>query len=427
MPSNIMRARPPTTGSIAVVVKGYPRLSETFIAQELKALEERGLRLRIYSLRHPYDRVAHPIHGEIGAPVTYLPEYLHNDPRRVGRGWRTARRKTGYRKAALLFKRDLWRDISRNRLRRFGQACVLAAELPSDVRALYAHFLHTPSSVARYTAHMCGLPLAISAHAKDIWTTPDWEILGKAVDASWITTCTQAGATHLAKITADSGKIRLARHGLDLDRFSAAPRSGSHKDGTNPDDPVLILSVGRLVEKKGYADLLHALSRLPDTLNWRFVHIGGGELRDRLTEQAHKLHLAARIEWLASQPQTIVLEWLRRADLFVLASRIAAGGDRDGLPNVLMEAQSQSVPCIATVVSGIPELIETGTTGLLVPPADPDSLAEAIQRLIRAPDERARLGAAGERRVRTGFSMNTGADQLAGWLLEMLPTAAATV
>src|SRR5579883_1451086 len=138
--------------AIGVILKGWPRLSETFIAQELHALEQRGFRLRLYSLRHPTDRSTHAVSRAVRAPVVYLPEYLYQEPRRVWRGWRAARRLPGYPAALRTWWRDLRRDRTPNRIRRFGQALVLAAELPSDVGYLHAHFVHTPASVARYTA-----------------------------------------------------------------------------------------------------------------------------------------------------------------------------------------------------------------------------------------------------------------------------------
>jgi hypothetical protein len=148
----------PAFGRIAVVVKGYPRLSETFIAQELLALEQRGLVLDIFSLRHPTDPDIHPVHRRIAARATYLPEYLHQEPGRVLRAWRAARYLAGYAEARRVWLRDLRRDRSRNRVRRFGQACVLATELPAGTTRFYAHFLHTPASVARYAALMRRLP-----------------------------------------------------------------------------------------------------------------------------------------------------------------------------------------------------------------------------------------------------------------------------
>jgi hypothetical protein len=162
-------------GRVAFVVKGYPRLSETFIAQEILALEQRGLDILIISLRHPTDPATHPVHREIRAPVLYLPEYLKDEPRRVSRGWRQARRLPGYRAAWRIWLKDLIRDPTPNRIRRFGQALVLAAELPADIGQLHAHFLHTPASVARYAAAMRETEWSVSAHAKDVWTIPLWE------------------------------------------------------------------------------------------------------------------------------------------------------------------------------------------------------------------------------------------------------------
>ena len=165
-------AHPISSAPIAVIVKGYPRLSETFIAQEILGLQRLGLNLQIYSLRHPYDGATHPVHAEITAPVNYLPEYLKNEKARAWQAWRQARKLPGYAKAWRVFRRDYARDATSNRLRRFGQACVLATEMPPDIAMLYAHFLHTPTSVARYAAIMRQLPFAISAHAMDIWTSP---------------------------------------------------------------------------------------------------------------------------------------------------------------------------------------------------------------------------------------------------------------
>ncbi len=402
-----------TRTAVAFVLKGYPRLSETFIAQEILGLEQRGLPIRLYSLRHPTDPARHPVHAEIAAPVVYLPEYLHDEPLRVWRGWRRARRFPGFAAAAAVWRRDLARDRTRNRLRRFGQACVLAAELAPDVGALHAHFLHTPASVTRYAALIRGLPWSVAAHAKDVWTIPGWETREKLADCRFAVTCTRMVADHLRGLASDPERIRLAYHGLDFSRFPPPSEGRPPRAGEDPDDPVLILSVGRAVAKKGYDVLLEALARLPAGLFWRFVHIGGGELHDRLAARAAALGIADRVSWLGPLPQSGVLAWLRAADLFALAACIAADGDRDGLPNVLMEAQSQELACVASRVAAIPELIDDGVTGLLVPPGDPAVLAAALARLIQAPLLRQRLGTAGAARVRTGFAMSAGLDRLA--------------
>lgn len=399
---------PGSTSRIAVVLKGYPRLSETFIAQELLGLEQRGCRLDIHSLRAPYDPATHPIHDEIAASVNYLPEYLWRAPLRVLRGWWRARQLPGYKDARQAFRDDYRRDRTPNRIRRFGQACVLASDLDPATGMIYAHFLHTPTSVARYAAKIRGLPYAISAHAKDIWTTPDWEKSEKIQDAEWLTTCTAYGADHLRGLVGqDAGKVLLQYHGLDFTRFAPVPRISEHPG------PVRIASVGRLVEKKGYDDLLDALAQLPGDLDWQLEHIGGGALEQQMSAQAARLGLSDRITWQGRKPQSDVKDLLARADIFVLASKIAGDGDRDGLPNVLMEAQAMGVACISTAVSAIPELILDGETGRLVPPGDPEALALAITELARDADLRETLAAAASQRVREAFDMNAGIDAIA--------------
>ena len=405
-------------GALAFVLKGYPRLSETFIAQEIHALEQAGLDIRIVSLRHPTDTGRHPVHRAIRAPVLYLPEYVRDEPARVARAWRRARRRPGYRAARRVWLRDLRRDPTANRARRFAQALVLAEELWPQVEHLHAHFLHTPGSVARYASLIVGLPWTCSAHAKDIWTIPEWEKREKLADCRWLVTCTEANRRHLLALAPSPDRVERVYHGLDFGRFAAAKRRPNRRDGSAPSEPVVILSVGRAVEKKGYDDLLEALAALPRRLHWRFEHVGAGPALEGLKARAHGLGLGPRLRWLGALTQDDVIERYRSADLFVLASRIAEDGDRDGLPNVLMEAQSQGLPCVATLVSAIPELIEHGATGLLCPERDPGALAAHIERLVVAPDLREALGRAGRQNVSAHFDMRVGIERLLGLFRE---------
>lgn len=402
----------PRPRRVAFVLKGYPRLSESFIAQEIAALERCGLDILIVSLRRPTDAKTHPVHAEVRAPIVYLPEYLYREPVRVLRAWRQIRKWPTYRDARRQWLRDLARDATPNRIRRFGQALVLAAELPEDVERLHAHFLHTPASVTRYAAMLKGLPWTGSAHAKDIWTIPEWEKREKLASCAWLVTCTAANHAHLAAL-APPGRVDLVYHGVDLARFARQPADPEPRDGRDPRNPVVILSVGRLVEKKGTDVLLEALARLPAGLHWRLVHAGGGPLKGALQRRGRALGIGERIEWRGALPQDELLREYRAADLFALACRIARDGDRDGLPNVLMEAQSQSLACVATRVAAIPELIEDGATGLLVDPESPDPLCKALADLIGDPQKRRRLGRAGHSRLVARFGIEQNLAPLA--------------
>ena len=404
------------SAAVVFVLKGYPRLSETFVAQEILALEQRGLDIRIASIRRPTDAERHPIHNDIKAPLTYLPEFPALEPLRVFRAWKGSHSRPGFWAAWRQWLRDLRRGPTPARARSFAQALVLAHEAAPEVSRLHAHFLHTPASVARYAAMMLDIPWSCSAHARDIWTTPVWEKTEKLKTADWLVTCTAHGQQYLNALAALSDRldaVELVYHGLDLGRFPPPDFSSAKRDGGSEKDPVVILSVGRAVEKKGYGTLLGALARLPDDLHWRFVHIGGGPLRGRLQRHARALGIDGRITWMGTCAQETVLEHYRAADLFVLASRLAPDGDRDGLPNVLMEAQSQGLACVSTALSAIPELIVDGETGGLVPPDDEESLAAALAELLADPDLRARLGAGGHRRVREHFSHYRDLNRLA--------------
>ncbi|HEC90182.1 MAG TPA: colanic acid biosynthesis glycosyltransferase WcaL, partial [Alphaproteobacteria bacterium] len=225
--------------------------------------------------------------------------------------------------------------------------------------------------------------------------------------------CSRAGFDHLAALTAHPERIELAYHGLDFNRFEKpAINEAPQRDGSDQAAPVRILAVGRAVEKKGFDILLDALSLLPEDLHWRFCHVGAGPLLGELKAQAQALGISGMITWAGPMAQDAVLGHYRTTDLFVLPCRIARNGDRDGLPNVLMEAQSQGLACISTNVSGVPELIEHGANGLLVTPGDAPALAAALGRAIGDVKLRRRLGEEGNRRVRERFGYEPGIDKL---------------
>ncbi|MGI9352512.1 MAG: glycosyltransferase family 4 protein [Rhizobiaceae bacterium] len=408
---------------IALVLKGYPRLSETFIAQEILELERAGFDVSIVSLRHPTDKHTHPVHSEITAKKHYLPEYLYQEPIRVLKAKLWCLAKSGFWKTIPVFLKDLLRDPTPNRIRRFGQAMVLAREFVPVCDHIYVHFLHTPGSVARYASMITGKSFSISAHAKDIWTIPEWEIREKLADCDWLVTCTEGGADYLSDLS-PPGKVKLVYHGLDLSRFPPPPNRQSGNDGSAPHNAIQLLTVGRAVAKKGIDTLLRALAALPDTLNWHWTHIGGGPLREDLQKLAGELGIGDRCDFRGALPQAEVLETYQNTDVFILPSRIDETGDRDGLPNVIVEAQSQRLAVISTNISGIPELIETEVNGILLEPDDVPALRNAILRLSEDIPFRAKMGMAGEQKVRSLFSHKKTIGELVKLLnqsLEKLP------
>lgn len=398
---------------LAIVLKGYPRLSETFIAQEILALEQLGHSIEIWSLRQPTDRYLHPMHKSIAASKHYLPEYLHDAPLRVLRSAWQARGNPRLGQLLDVFWRDLRRDLTPNRLRRLGQAFVLAAELDPAIRHIHVHFLHTPGSVARYAALLTGRSFSFSAHAKDIWTIPDWEKREKIAAARWGVTCTRDGWQELSRaaVPADRERLHLVYHGLDLARFPPPPAREA-RDGTVPGAPVRLIAVGRAVAKKGFDDLVAALALLPRETAWHLTHIGSGPMIAALKAEAARLGLASRITWRGGLPQDKVIAALAEADLFVLPSKQGGDGDRDGLPNVLMEAATQALPLLSTRFAGVPEFVRDEVEGLLVPPGNGAALADALARLIADPALRERLGQAALARVRAEFSFEAGIAEI---------------
>ncbi|MCF4167335.1 glycosyltransferase [Zavarzinia compransoris] len=393
---------------LAIVLKGYPRLSETFIAQEILALEQAGLDLEIWSLRHPTDGKRHPLHQAIQAPVRYLPEYLRDEPFRVLKGLISGLRRRGFLRVLGFFWRDLRRDPSANRLRRLGQALVMAREMAPEIRRLHVHFLHTPASVARYACHLTGRTFSFSAHAKDIWTTPDWELREKIADSAWGVTCTRQGHEKLSNLAPDGDRVALVYHGLDLQRFPAPPARAASASGA----PVALVTVGRAVEKKGFDDLLSALALMSaSNPSWRLVHIGGGALVESLDAQARRLGIVDRVRFMGPLAQDGVIEALRAADVFVLPCKEGKDGDRDGLPNVIMEAATQALPIVSTRFAGVPEFVRDGIEGILVPPGDPPALARALAKLTADPALRLDMGQAALRRI-ADFSFRTGVETL---------------
>jgi glycosyltransferase involved in cell wall biosynthesis len=311
-------------------------------------------------------------------------------PRRYAAGWALARRR---------FQR------TRNpaSLRHFLQAGYLVNRcLPGrGVVHLHAHFAHSPTSVALYASELSGLPFSFTAHAKDIYTSDAGQLREKIARSRFVVTCTDYNRRHLLKL-ADGLPTPIHRiyHGIDTALF--ANGSGVRAE---PSPPYRLLTVARLIQKKGIPTVLRAVKQLREGgVPLTYTLIGDGQDRARILGCAGELGLDSVFRWLGTQPHQVVLEHYRRADLFVLGCEVAEDGDRDGVPNVLFESMAMGVPVVATDVSAIPELVEPGRTGLLVPPRQPEALAAAMLAMLTDAELRQRVIPAARARVLNDFN-----------------------
>lgn len=374
------------SGHLGMLLKGYPRISEAFISTEILLLESLGIPIEIYSLRQPRESFSHESVRRIKAPVTYLPEYVLPH-------WRTLLRSNSrlwhllgrhYEKCLGRALLRAWARRKTATVRHFLQAGHLTTKCLLDNAPfhIHAHFCHTPTSVALFASELTGLPFSFTAHAKDIYTSEPDQLVRKINRARFVVTCTKYNADYLSRLNRtanpETGKtpIHTIYHGIDLDFFNFAHTP-------TPAPPYLILSIGRLVAKKGYHDLLMAMKLLDEAgLDFQLVHIGSGELKGEIRTMIRDIGLHHRLQLLGTLPHEEVISYYRRAHCFALACKVAPNGDRDGIPNVLIEAMAVGVPVVSTRVSAIPELVENGVTGTLVEPENPAAMADAILEVL---------------------------------------------
>jgi glycosyltransferase involved in cell wall biosynthesis len=352
---------------IAVVVSGWPRLSESFALNELLALHEAGMLAGIFATKQGDSTNQHPAVATLDSCVHHLGD---------------------------------------------GSAGEQAAEVWGalgglHVHAVHGYFAHQPAAVARAAAALLGVRFGFSVHAKDARKVEPEELADRARAAACIVACNYDVAQQLRAVGADP---ILAPHGVDLDSF--APQ---HRDST--DGRIEILAVGRLVAKKGFDVLIDAM-RLLD-FDWRLRIVGDGPLLGQLQHAARVTANGDRIEFLGARSHSQLPSLYHAADMVVVPSVIDGDGDRDGLPNVVLEAMACGLAVVGSDVAAIPSAIDHRVTGLLVEPGDVHGLANAVSELAKDPDLRATLGANGRARAEAQFSLRVCTDRF----LSILETA----
>jgi len=390
---------------VGFVVKRYPRYSETFIVREILAHEEAGLNVEIFSLRPPNDGHFQELIGRVRARANFLytpvggllPERLPGTTLTASHFWGTLRQ-------AGEVLPGLWAalgGVGPVEARDLYQALHLALQVRSKkIHHLHATFASDAATVARLAARFADIPYSVTARAKDIFhKSADLDDLrSKFSDAAAVITISDYHVQYLRDTFGPlADRVQRIYNGLDLEEFPYSP----------PDQrAAVILAVGRLVPKKGFDDLISACVLLAERgRQFQCRIIGAGPLWQELDAQIDRLNLRSRVGLVGPLPQQAIIEEMRNAAVLAAPCVIDKEGDRDGLPNVIQEALALGTPVVSTDVTGIPEVVRDGETGLQVPQHDPPALAAAIDRLLQNRDLRVQLAAGGRRLIEAEFDI----------------------
>jgi glycosyltransferase involved in cell wall biosynthesis len=379
---------------VAFLVKRFPRLSETFVLNEFLELRAQGLPLRLFAIAEPIETQTQPEAEALRPEVTYLRGPLLPS---LVRALKVASRKPQTTLAALGWV------VNQRRLaawKRLAEALILVDLLDGQPVHLHVHWAHAPAEVAFLAHRIAGIPWSLTTHAKDLYTIPVSDIAERCDQALFVATCTAANVRYLTDVVGViPDKVILCRHGVRLDRFDSARRDPR---------PGRILTVGRLVRKKGFPVLIQACALLAERgVDFHLDVIGDGPLAGEIRHLVAASELTGNVTLHGARPQPELVGFFQRAAVFALAPAVQANGDRDGIPNVILEAMASGVPVVASAISGIPEVVIDNQTGLLVPPDDPVALSKALETLLTTPSEAERIGKGGEMAVRAAFEMAT--------------------
>ena len=280
-----------------------------------------------------------------------------------------------------------------------------------NTNLIHAHFATLPTEIAFAIAKISNIPFIYTAHAYDIFIDPDIEKLkAMSMVADQIITVSEYNKDYLLKLLGEnlSDKLSVIHCGISLEEFKP---SKQNRDNENP----ILLTIGRLIEKKGISIAIEAFSRVCERqphLKPKYYIIGGGILKETLQAQISALHLEDSVVLLGEQTSQNIYKKFKQADIFVLPSVTATNGDREGIPVVLLEAQAMQIPVISTFHTGIPEGLQDNITGYLVPEKDVTALANKMEALLLNPEKRVKMGLAGHKFITDQFNQTVVLDQL---------------
>jgi glycosyltransferase involved in cell wall biosynthesis len=398
----------PSEPGTAYILKMYPRFSETFIVSEILARVAAGDRIEIFSLRPPNDPRFHPELARVKAPVTYIAR-----PKSAERVWETFRAAEAAGLAPAVSR--VFTELATMDTNDALQAINLAVALQNrNIRHLHVHFASIPTTVARLASAITGIPYSFTAHAVDIFVeTADDDLRTKFAQAHHAVTISAYNLRFLRRRFPDvTSRLHLVRNGLELDRFP-------YRDPRPIGATVRVAAVGRLVEKKGFQHLVPAAAELVAQgvpLDLRIA--GTGVLAAQLQSAVEQLGLADHVRLLGPQTQDQVHELLDSSDVFIAPCVVAADGNADGMPTVLLEAMATGAPCISTAVTGIPEVVHNGRTGILTRPGDPHVLALAIRGISAPSTDRVSLARNARALIERDYDVRHQAEMLRALSLE---------
>jgi glycosyltransferase involved in cell wall biosynthesis len=389
------------------VIGTYPALTTTFIDREITFLRRMGVNLNIVAVRRPSGTLSAE-QELIQQGVSYLL------PARI---WLLVR---AHVRLCLLRPSTFFGTLfylltrphpdAKSRLKtllHFGEGVYAAYILgPFNCEHIHAHFIDRAATIALVASRFLDIPYSITAHANDIYVRPTL-LTEKLSKATFVATCTAYNKAYLSRLSEDSanGKVKCIYHGLDLRAFQDESLASEKK--------AILMTVGQLKEKKGFTYLLKACRMLKDQgYDFECQIIGEGPLRNALEQQISQLSLQETVILCGALPHQEVVKKYGRSTVFVLPCVVGADGDRDGIPNVILEAMAMQLPVVSTHHSGIPEVIEHQVNGVLVPPADEAALAEALAKLMNDPHTRQQLGYRARQTIAEKFNVEQNARQL---------------
>jgi colanic acid/amylovoran biosynthesis glycosyltransferase len=407
---------------IAYVAAGFPKLTETFILREVMEMERCGIPVSVFSVR---PRPKGKLHAEA---LPYL-EKTHYAPwvgiAHFGAFLSLAvRHPLGMLKGFGFLLGNMW-DQARypsavfKTLAAKPKMFLFTREMEREgVTHVHAHFANIPTTFAAFASRVLGVTYSFTGHAWDIFVPVNQAGLRRKIaGAEFVATCTGFNTTVLARFCrTDTNRNKIWRnyHGLELARYVSADERDLQR----------IVAGGSLVEKKGLMDLVEAAALLRARgVPFRIEIVGEGAQRAQLAGAIARHALGDAVALVGSMPHEQLMERMRGSAMIVLPCIETRGGYMDGIPNILIESLALGVPVVSTPISGIPELVVDGETGLLVPPHDPPALAGAIEALLRDPARGRALGRAGRARVETMFDLGRNVHELAGRFQSILGAA----